>query len=152
MLRRNLSPGKLCNFLLRVLKMFCAIIFFISFQCVPNKGLPKKSKQQPLKMILSKTAGARFLMDLVTMPVYNNHNYILRVMDHLSKFGYIAAIKQRTAKEVGDALLRILSSSIMPKILQLDNGGEVCSTFFLTFHYVFHNHYHLLSTCLSLCI
>ncbi len=126
----------LCYFLL-----FCANIFFISFQCVPNKGLPKKSKQQPLKMILSKTAGARFQMDLVTMPVYNDHNYILQVMDHLPKFGYITVIKQRTAKEVGDALLRFLSSSIMPKILQSDNGGDVCSTFFFTFHYVFRNRY-----------
>jgi hypothetical protein len=84
-------------------------------------------------MILSKSAGARLQMDLVTMPVYNDHNYILRVVDHLSKFGYVAALKQRTAKEVGDALLKILSSSIMPKILQSNNGGEVCFFLFTMF-------------------
>jgi hypothetical protein len=95
-------------------------------QCVPNKNIPPRSKQQPLKMILTKTAGGRFQMDLIMMPEYNGYNYILRVVDHLSKFGYVHPIKQRTAVEVGHALLAILSTSIMPKILQSDNGGEVC--------------------------
>jgi hypothetical protein len=58
------------------------------------------------------------------MPPYNDHHYILRVVDHLSKFGYVYPIKQRTEKEVRDGLLCILSTSIMPKILQSDNGGR----------------------------
>ena len=94
-------------------------------KCVPNKSMPKRSKQQPLKMILSKAAGSRFQMDLVQMPEYNSFNYILRVVDHLSKFGYVQPLKKRSAKEVGDALIGILCSSIMPKILQSDNGAEV---------------------------
>jgi hypothetical protein len=72
-------------------------------------------------MIFSKTSGSRFQMDLVMMPPYNDHHYILRVVDHLSKFGYVYPIKQRTEKEVRDGLLCILSTSIMPKILQSDN-------------------------------
>ena len=87
--------------------------------------MPKRSKQQPLKMILLKAAGSRFQMDLVQMPEYNSFNYILRVVDHLSKFGYVQLLKKRSAKEVGDALIGILCSSIMPKILQSDNGAEV---------------------------
>jgi hypothetical protein len=55
-------------------------------------------------------------MDLVTMLPYNDHHYILQVVDHFSKFGYVWLIKQRMTKEVGEALLCIFSISIMPKI------------------------------------
>jgi hypothetical protein len=68
-------------------------------------------------------------MDLVQMLEFNSYNYILRVIDHLSKFGYVQPLKKWNAKEVGDALLGILCSSIMPRILQSDNGAEV--SFFL---------------------
>jgi len=77
-------------------------------------------------MILLKVAGSQFQMDLVQMPEYNSFNYILRVVDHLSKFGYVQPLKKRSAKDVGDALIGILCSSIIPRILQSDNGGEVC--------------------------
>jgi hypothetical protein len=92
--------------------------------CIPNKTIPIRSKQQPLKMILSKSAGARFQMDLVEMLEYNEHKYILRVVDHLLKYGYVHPLKRRTATEVGDALLRILATSLRPRILQSDNGSE----------------------------
>jgi hypothetical protein len=80
---------------------------------------------EPLKMILSKSSGARFQMDLISMDEFNGYNYILRVVDHLSKFGYVFPLKRRTSEEVGDGLISILSMSIMPRILQSDNGGEV---------------------------
>ena len=83
-------------------------------------------------MILSKASGARFQMDLVQMPEYNSFNYILHVVDHLSKFGYVHPLVRRNAKEVGDALVCILSHSIMPRILQSDNGAEVCISFGFT--------------------
>jgi hypothetical protein len=35
--------------------------------CVPNKVAPKRTKMQPLKMILSKKVGSRFQMDLIKM-------------------------------------------------------------------------------------
>jgi hypothetical protein len=86
--------------------------------------MPKMSKCQPLKMILSKSAGARFQMDLVQMPEFNNYNYILRVVDHLSKYGFVFPLKRHTAQEVGDGLLHILGASVEPQILQSDNGLE----------------------------
>jgi hypothetical protein len=67
------------------------------------------------------------------MPEFNSYNYILRVVDHLLKFGYVQPLKKRNAKEVGDALLGILCSSIMPCILQSDNGAEV-SFFYFVMH------------------
>jgi hypothetical protein len=94
-------------------------------QCIPNRALPKKSKQQSLKIILLKCAAARFHMDLIVMPEYNGHIYILRVVDRLTKFGYVRPVKQRLAYEAGEALLCILSSSILPRILHSNNGDEV---------------------------
>jgi len=79
-------------------------------------------------MILSKVSGARFQMDLVQMLEYNSFNYILHVVDHLSKFGSVHPLWKRNAKEVGNALVCSLSHSIMPRILQSDNGGEVCKS------------------------
>jgi len=114
--------------------------------------VPKRKKQNPLKMILSMEAGSRFQMDLVEMPYFNGYNYILRVVDHLSKFGYVYPLKTKTSEEVGKSLLCILATSIMPRILQSDNGGEVrfCNwfsviiffpvtktVFFLFFSYIF---------------
>jgi hypothetical protein len=57
------------------------------------------------------------------------HNYILSIVDHLSKFRYVQPLKRRCSEEVGDALISILSMSIMPRILQSDNGGKVCMHF-----------------------
>ena len=93
--------------------------------CVPNKVAPKRTKMEPLKMILSKKVGSRFQMDLIEMPPYQDYCYILRVVDHLSKYGYVRPIKARSSHEVGNALLSIVSTSITPRILQSDNGGEV---------------------------
>jgi hypothetical protein len=86
--------------------------------------MPKISKRQSLKMILSKSAGARFQMDLVQMPEFNHYNYILRAVDHLSKYGFVFPLKRRTAQEVGDGLLHILAASVGPQIFQSDNGLE----------------------------
>jgi hypothetical protein len=105
---------------------FLAVKMFVSTfpLCVPNKAIPIQSKQKPLKIILSKSAGARFQMDLVEMPEYNEHKYILHVVDHLSKYGYVHPLKRRTATEVGDALLRIIATSLGSRILPSDDGGE----------------------------
>jgi hypothetical protein len=94
-------------------------------QYAPHNRATVRTKSQPLKMILSNCAGSRFQMDLIMMPPCRGYTQILRVVDHLSKY-YIAPMKSKSATECADALLRILSGSIMPKILQSDNGGEVC--------------------------
>jgi hypothetical protein len=67
-------------------------------------------------MIMAKNAGTRFQMDLVQLPEYNGFNYILRVVDHLSKYGFVHPLRKRTANKVGDALLCIISGSVGPKI------------------------------------
>jgi hypothetical protein len=76
-------------------------------------------------MILSKRVGSRYQMDLMEMPPYQDYRYILRVVDHLSQYGFVAPLAHRSSKEVATSLLAILSCSIMPDILQSDNGGEV---------------------------
>jgi len=76
-------------------------------------------------MMLSGSVSNRHQMDLIEMPVFEGYRYILRVVDHLSLYGFVAPIKNRTAEEVGNNLIRILSSAIVPQILQSDNGSEV---------------------------
>jgi hypothetical protein len=99
--------------------------FFLFFmQCAGNLKV-SKSKLPPLKMILSKSVGSRYQMDLIEMPPCRDHRYILRVVDHLSMYGFVAPLYQRTSEEVGFALLQIVSRSIVPEILQSDNGSEV---------------------------
>jgi len=78
-------------------------------------------------MILPKKVGSRFQMDLVEMPEYNGFRYILRVVDHLSCYGYVAPLRQKESEEIGLALVRIISTSIAPEVLQSDNGREVRS-------------------------
>jgi hypothetical protein len=64
------------------------------------------------------------------MPPFQEYTYILQVVDHLSKYGYVRPVKTRTLLEVGRALITIVSNSITPRILQSDNGAEVCCPFF----------------------
>ncbi len=64
-------------------------------------------------------------MDLVEMPEYNGFRYILRVVDHLFCYGYVAPLRQKESEEIGLAVARIISTSIAPEVLQSDNGREV---------------------------
>jgi hypothetical protein len=66
-------------------------------------------------------------MDLIKMPPCEGYRHILHVVDHLSLYGFVAPLQHRAAAEIGQQLIRTLSSSIMPE--QSDNGGEVCSIF-----------------------
>ncbi len=111
--------------------MHADVSFYFVSQCVPNKVVPKRTKMQPLNMILSKKCGSRFQMDLIEMPPFQEYSYILRVVDHLLKYGYVRPVKTRTSLEVGRALVTIIANSITPRILQTDNGAAVCSPIFL---------------------
>jgi hypothetical protein len=84
-------------------------------------------------MILSKEAGSRFQRDFIDMPEFNGYNYIIKVVVHLSKFEYVDPIKTKNSTEVGKSLLCILVTSILPRILQSDNGGEVSFCYIITF-------------------
>lgn len=86
-----------------------------------------KAKQAPLKMMLSPTIGYRTQMDLIDMtsqPTPDGYKWILRYYDHHSGFGHVAALKNKTALETGNALMGILGTAPLPTILQSDNGGE----------------------------
>ncbi len=109
--------------------------FFLVSQCVPNKVVPQRVKMQPLNMILSKKCRSRFQMDLIEMPLFNEYTYILRVVDHLFKYGYVQPVKTQTSLEVRRALTTIVSNSITPRILQSNNGGEVCSPILRCLHF-----------------
>ncbi len=46
--------------------------------------------------------------------------WILRLVDHHSGFAHVALLKRKTAKQIGRALVRILSLACIPEILQSD--------------------------------
>jgi len=82
------------------------------------------------EMILSKTSGAQFQMDLVdVIPPCNDHHYTLEAVDHLSKFRYFGHLSREWQNFF---LLCLLSSSIMPKTLHSDNGAKVCGISYLS--------------------
>ena len=106
--------------------LFNAIKTFIQTcpMCIPNKVAPKRTKMQPIEDDSIKESWLNIQMDLIEMPPYQEYCFILPIVDHLSKYGYVRPIKARTSVEVGNALLSIVSTSITPRILQLDNGGR----------------------------
>ncbi|XP_046735016.1 uncharacterized protein LOC124404726 [Diprion similis] len=66
--------------------------------------------------------------DLVEMRQYakitKNFNYILTVIDVLSKFGWVVALKNKSAQSVVDGFKEVLQSGRSPKTLQSDDGKE----------------------------
>ena len=77
--------------------------------------------------MLSRTIGARGVMDLIDMtsqPSDDGHKWILRYVDHHSGFGYVTALKNKTAVETGNKLMALLGMAPTPDIIQSDNGGE----------------------------
>jgi hypothetical protein len=50
--------------------------------------------------------------------------WILRYVDHFSGFSHVAALKDKSSRSVGNALIRILSSAVLLEILQSNNGKE----------------------------
>jgi hypothetical protein len=77
-------------------------------------------------MMISDTIGSRAQMDLIDMrrKVVNNYKWILRYVDHHSGFAHIACLKNKKAETVGKEMARILSTAVIPEVLQSDNGGE----------------------------
>jgi hypothetical protein len=81
-------------------------------------------------MIISDTIGSRCQMDLIDytrrpdMTKDGVFTWILRYVDHFSGFCHVAALKDKSSKSVGNALIRILSTAVLPEILQSDNGKE----------------------------
>ncbi len=55
---------------------------------------------------------------------WDGYEYILRYVDHFSGFSHVAPLKSMRSQPIGMKLLEILSCSIIPEILQSDNGSE----------------------------
>ncbi len=64
-------------------------------------------------------------MDTIEMPSYLGYCYILRVIHNLSTYGFVGKLKHRNGEEMGDELVCILSSCMIPDVLQSDNSREV---------------------------
>ena len=77
-------------------------------------------------MILSNTVGSHAQMDLIDMSSqeFAGYKWILRYHDHHSGFAHVGVLHTKTAKECGKELMKILSTAIVPEVLQSDNGGE----------------------------
>jgi hypothetical protein len=92
-----------------------------------HSGKPLKAEEMaPLNMMISNSIGSRGQMDLIAYwrRPENGFKWILRYVDHLSGFAHVACLKNKTSKTVGRAMVRILSTAVLPDILQSDNGGE----------------------------
>ena len=99
-------------------------------QCLRHSRPPAIESLQPLRMIISDTIGSRCQMDLID---YTRHpdmtkdgvfTWILRYVDHFSGFSHVAPLKDKSSRSVGNALMSILSTAVLPEILQSDNGKD----------------------------
>ncbi len=118
--------------------------------CVPSRT-KKEQHKAPLKMILTPRIGHRAQIDLIDMGALaiEGVRYVLRYVDHLSGFSYVDTLKTKSAEEVGVKLLKILSTAVIPELLQSDNGNEflgkcieIIKTFYKNIHIVKGRPYH----------
>jgi hypothetical protein len=98
--------------------------------CCPRRTKRVKNKV-PLKTILTPRIGHRAQIDLIDMGALaiQGHRFILRYVDHLSGFSYVQPLTSKSAEEVGIKLIQILSTAVIPEILQSDNGTEFLGTY-----------------------
>ena len=81
------------------------------------------------KPILSYFPNERWAIDLIDMQRYKNVNrnyiYILSCIDYFTKKIWLKGLKHKTAEDVVHAMNEIVQeSTVYPKIIQKDNGGE----------------------------
>jgi len=105
-----------------------AIKVYISLcpECLSTTQPPVAESLHPLKMMISSTIGKRAQMDLIDYrrcPCLG-YRWILRYVDHHSGFAHVAPLKRKTAKQTGRALVRIMAATVIPEVLQSDNGSE----------------------------
>jgi hypothetical protein len=95
-----------------------AIKVYISLcpECLSRNKVPAGDSLNPLKMIILNTIGVKAQMDLIDYRRKEcvGYRWILQV----------AALKRKTAKQTGKALVRIMSTAVIPENLQSDNGSE----------------------------
>lgn len=91
-------------------------------KCLAAVDLPKTERTR--RPIPASYPNSRWQMDLKKMPPCRGFNYICNIVDCYSRFAFGACLKQKTAKEVSDVLLRFIYLFGPPRILQTDNGKE----------------------------
>lgn len=108
----------------------CAISLYLSMcpNCIANRKTLHKKKQNKLKMILMSNVGQRSQVDLIDMTSQpdpsTGDKWIMRYADHLSGYAFVRCMPTKESKNTGTALVQILSQSVVPQILQSDNGSE----------------------------
>lgn len=85
-------------------------------------------KIYPRRRVILKSIDDIWMSDLAELIPYKNINkgykYLLVVIDCFSKFLWTIALKNKTGKEVTNAMAKILAGGRLPKNLQTDNGTE----------------------------
>lgn len=102
------------------------------------------------RRIITKGLNDLFQADLVEMIPYskmnNGYKYILTVIDVFSKYAWAVPVKNKTGKEVANAMKKILQERV-PKNLHTDMGKEFYNGEFIDLMKKFHiNHYSTYST------
>ena len=85
------------------------------------------TSQTPLKMLFSPTIGHRAQVDLVDMTsceTEEGYKWVVHYRDHHSGKCDDDATKNKTSAEIAPVIIRIMASTLVSSILQLDNGGE----------------------------
>jgi hypothetical protein len=78
-------------------------------------------------MIISETIGSRAQMDFIdySWKEWKGYKWILRYVYHLSGFVHVAPLKTKKTAVLGRAMICIMSTSVVHKILQSHNGSEL---------------------------
>jgi hypothetical protein len=89
--------------------------------CLRSQKPPIVEQMNPLKMMISNTIGCRAQMDLIDFRSKPDRGYcwILRYVDHHSGFAHVACMKRKTSELVGQALVKIMSTAVIPKFYNL---------------------------------
>ncbi len=81
-----------------------------------------------VKPIFSKHANEIWQMDLIDMSKHLEFNsdttFILTIIDHFSKFAWVATLKDKRGISVSKALENIVRNESPPLVIQSDNGSE----------------------------
>ena len=95
-------------------------------ECIASCRITKTAKMNSLKMILSNTVGSCAQMDLINMSSqeFLGYKWILHYHNHHSGFAHVGIMTTKNAKGCGQELMKILSTAIIPEVLQSDNGRE----------------------------
>ena len=85
-------------------------------------------KQTPPKMIFSPAIGHRVQIDQIDMSsceTEDGFKWIARYCDHHNRKCNVEAARDKTAAKIDPTVIRIMASTIVPILLQSDDGGDI---------------------------